>query len=40
VFAVDSVAQEFSDWGDADKTDAAIDQSADRVEQARACAEG
>jgi hypothetical protein len=40
IMAVDGVAQEFSDWGDADKTDAAIDQSADGVEEARACAEG
>ena len=36
----DGVAQEFSDSGDADKTDAAIDQSADGEEEARVCAEG
>jgi hypothetical protein len=40
ILAVDGVAQEFSDWGDSDKTDAAIDQSADGVEEARACAQG
>ena len=38
-FAVDSVAQEFSDWGDGDQTDAAISESDDGVEQARSCAE-
>ena len=38
-FAVDKVAQEFSDWGDADKTDAAITASDDGVDQARSCAE-
>jgi hypothetical protein len=37
--AVDAVAQEFSDWGDADQTDAAITTSDDGVEQARSCAE-
>jgi hypothetical protein len=40
IFAVDGMAQEFSDWGDADKTDAAIDQSAHGVDEARRCAEG
>ncbi len=40
IMAVNGVAQEFSDWGDADKTDAAIDQSADGVDQAIACVEG
>lgn len=38
IFAVDGVVQEFSDWGDADKTDAAIDLSADGVDEARSCA--
>ncbi len=40
IFAVDPVAQEFSDWGDGDQTDAQIDQSADGVSQAEECAEG
>ena len=40
IYAVDSVAQEFSDWGDADTTAAQIDQSADGVDNARACVEG
>jgi hypothetical protein len=40
IYAVDAVAQEFSDWGDADQTDAAITQSADGVDEARSCAEG
>jgi hypothetical protein len=40
VFAVDAVAQELSDWGDADKTDAGIDQSAHGVAEARSGAEG
>jgi hypothetical protein len=40
IMAVDAVAQEFSDWGDADKTDAAIESSADGVAQAKECAEG
>jgi hypothetical protein len=40
IYAVDSVAQEFSDWGDADKTDAAIDASAHGVDEGRACVEG
>jgi hypothetical protein len=39
-YAVDSVAQEFSDWGDAEKTDPAIDQTANGVNEARSCAEG
>jgi hypothetical protein len=38
-YAVDSMAQEFSDWGDADKTDAAITASDDGVDEARSCAE-
>lgn len=38
ILAVDSAAKEFSDWGDADKTEAAIDQSADGVSEAEACA--
>jgi hypothetical protein len=40
IFAVDGVSQEFSEWGDANKTDAAIDLSADGVDEARSCAEG
>jgi hypothetical protein len=39
IYAVDAVAQEFSDWGDADKTDAGITQADDGVVQARSCAE-
>jgi hypothetical protein len=38
IFAVDGVAQEFSDWGDADATDAAITSDSHGVEEARACA--
>ena len=38
IYAVDSVAQEFSDWGDADQTDAGITESSDGVDQARSCA--
>jgi hypothetical protein len=40
IYAVDGFAQEFSDWGDADKIAAAIDQTADGVEEARSCAKG
>jgi len=40
IFAIDGAAQEFSDWGDGDKTDAAIDQSADGVSRAKDCAQG
>ena len=40
ILAVDTTAQEFSDWGDADKTDASIDESAAGVNEARACTEG
>jgi hypothetical protein len=40
IYAVNSVAQEFSDWRDADKTDAAIDPSAQGVDEARRCAAG
>ena len=40
IMAVDSVAQEFSEWPAADQTDAAIEQSAHGVDEARACAEG
>ncbi|HZH25404.1 MAG TPA: hypothetical protein VEY49_10890 [Solirubrobacteraceae bacterium] len=39
VFAVDGVAQERSDWGDADRTDPAIEEAADGVQRARGCAE-
>lgn len=35
IMAVSPVAQEFSDWGDSDKTDAAIDTSADGVSEAK-----
>jgi hypothetical protein len=38
-YAVDNVAQEFSDWGDGDQTDAAITASDDGVDEARSCAE-
>jgi hypothetical protein len=40
IYAIDGVAQEFSDWGHGDQTDAAIDQFAHGVDEARACAEG
>ena len=40
IMAVDGLAKEFSDWGDADETDAAIDQSAHGVQEAKDCAEG
>lgn len=40
VFAVDAVAQEFSDWGDGDKIDAQIDRSSHGVAEAKECAEG
>jgi hypothetical protein len=40
VMAVDAVAQEFSDWPDADTTDANITSSSDGVSEARDCAEG
>lgn len=40
IYAVDTVAQEFSDWGDGDQTDAAITDTADGVDEARSCAEG
>jgi hypothetical protein len=39
IYAVDAVAQEFSDWGDADKTQAGITASSDGVDEARSCAE-
>jgi hypothetical protein len=39
IYAVDGIAKEFSDWGDASKTDAAIDISADGVNEAKRCAE-
>lgn len=38
-FAVDSVAQEFSDWGDADKTDANLTMDDDGAELSRDCVE-
>jgi hypothetical protein len=38
IFAVDGFAQEFSDWGDGDTTDANITQSSDGVSEARECA--
>jgi hypothetical protein len=40
IYAVDLVAQEFSDWSDADKTDATVTESNHGVEEARACAGG
>jgi hypothetical protein len=38
IFAVDGLAQEFSDWGDGDTTDANITQSSDGVSEAKECA--
>ena len=38
IFAVDGFAQEFSDWGDGDTTDANITQSSDGVSEAKECA--
>ena len=38
-YAVDSIAQEFSDWGDADAIREPIEASADGVDTARSCAE-
>lgn len=37
IFAVDGMAQEFSDWGDADKTGAAIRSSDHGVDEAKDC---
>jgi hypothetical protein len=39
IFAVDSVAQEFSDWGDADQTDANITMQDDGAQLSRECVE-
>ena len=38
ISAVDGLAQEFSDWGDGDTTDAHITQSSDGVAEAKECA--
>ena len=38
IFAVDGLAKEFSDWGDADTIDANITESSDGVSQAKECA--
>jgi hypothetical protein len=38
IFAVDGFAQEFSDWGHGDETDANITQSSDGVTEAKECA--
>jgi hypothetical protein len=38
IFAVDAVAKEFSDLGDADRTDAQITRAADGAQQAADCA--
>jgi len=37
VFAIDGFAQEFSDWGHGDTTDANITQAADGVQEAKDC---
>jgi hypothetical protein len=37
IMAVDAMAQEFSDWGDADSTDAQISKVDPSVRRARAC---
>lgn len=38
IFAVDSLAKEFSDWGHGDTTDANITASSDGVAEAKECA--
>jgi hypothetical protein len=38
IFAVDSFAKEFSDWGHGDTTDAHITPSSDSVSEAKECA--
>jgi len=38
VFAVDAVANEFSDWGDGRTTDAQFSSSGDAADDANACA--
>jgi hypothetical protein len=40
IMAVNEVAQDFTDWPDADSTDAAITMSADGAEEARDCVKG
>jgi len=39
IFAVDEVAQEFSDWGDGGQTDAQLSINDDGAQEARGCAE-
>jgi hypothetical protein len=39
VYAVDEVAQEFSDWGDGGQTDAGFSTSDDGAQEARRCVE-
>jgi len=39
IYAVDEVAQEFSDWGDGGQTDARFSASDDGAQAARGCAE-
>ena len=39
IMAVDGYAQEFSDWGDGDKTDARIRSTDDGVSEAKKCAD-
>jgi len=40
IFAVDSLAKEFSDWGDGDSTAAQFSMANDGAEQARDCLDG
>ena len=40
IFAVDSVAKEFSDWGHGDKTDARLSMEDDGAEESQECALG
>ena len=39
IFAVDTFAKEFSDWGDGGSTDAAFSQASDGAREAKACAQ-
>ncbi|HWH13285.1 MAG TPA: hypothetical protein VNT51_00955 [Miltoncostaeaceae bacterium] len=37
VYAVDPFAEQFSDWGDGDQTDAGFSANDDGVDEAKAC---
>jgi hypothetical protein len=40
IFAVDGLANEFSDWGDGRETDAQLSLADDGAEESRECVEG